>query len=350
MNAWDVPLNYQENAQVDTQKRRDQFAGTLIGCAVGDALGAPLEGKSREDIAQIDSLADTFRPYLTHPVGQYTDDTQQTLAIVKSIVAAGDVDGATIASEFVKLWESGSVIGAGPVAKQAVERLIDGIPWQDAGSPEGLPLNGAAMRVSPIGLWHFDRPERLEKDAEVSSIVTHRHPLAIEGAIAIATAVAYAINHTELKTTDFLRTVSQSVAQRNVEFADRIQQIDDWLKLTETEALEGIVSASGQPPAKRGFGISAFVVPTVLVSLYAFLRSSKDYVATVERAIQAGGDVDTTAAISGAISGAHNGIDAIPGRLSQGVRDADVIRALGEQLFEAKCSDMGNPIDPTKAQ
>lgn len=70
----------------------------------------------------------------------------------------------------------------------------------------------------------------------------------------------------------------------------------------------------------------------------------------MERAIQAGGDVDTTAAISGAISGAHNGIDAIPGRLSQGVRDADVIRALGEQLFEAKCSDMGNPIDPTKAQ
>jgi len=331
------------------QDHRDQFAGTLIGCAVGDALGAPLEGKAREDIAQIDPLADTFRPYLSYPIGQYTDDTQQTLAIVKSIVAAGDVDGAAIASEFVKLWESGGVVGAGPVAKQAVERLIDGIPWEDAGSPDGLPLNGAAMRVSPIGLWHFDRPERLEKAAEISSIVTHRHPLAIAGAVAIATAVAYAVNHTELRTTDFLRTVSQSVARRNARFAEWIEQIDDWLRLDEIEALVGIVSAGSQPPAKRGFGIPALAVPTVLLSLYAFLRSPKDYVATVESAIRAGGDVDSTAAISGAISGAHNGIDAIPDHLSQNVRDAAVIRALGEQLFEAKRADRGNRIDPLKA-
>ncbi len=146
-------------------------------------------------------------------------------------------------------------------------------------------------------------------------------------------------------TSDFLRTVSQSIAHRNAEFAERIQQLGDWLTLAETEALEEIVSASRQPPGKSGFGISALVVPTVLVSLYAFLRSPQDYIATVACAIRAGGDVDSTAAISGAISGAHNGIGAIPDRLSRGVKDADEIRSLGEQLFEAKWSDHGDRID-----
>ncbi len=141
---------------MDTQKRRSQFVGTLIGCAVGDALGAPLEGRPREAIAQMDSLTDTFQPYFSYPVG----------------------------------------------------------------------------------LWHFDRLDRLEKDAEISSIVTHRHPLAIAGAVAIATAVAYAINHTKMIATDFLIAVSHAGTHREAEFAECIQQIGDWLTLGETEALE----------------------------------------------------------------------------------------------------------------
>jgi len=91
------------------EKRRDRFIGTLIGCAVGDALGAPFEGKTREAIALIDGLTDAFRPYRSYSAGQYTDDTQQTIAIAKSIIAVGQVDGAAPASlcnsgNLVKLW------------------------------------------------------------------------------------------------------------------------------------------------------------------------------------------------------------------------------------------------------
>ena len=311
---------------MSTPPREDQFVGALVGCAVGDALGAPLEGRTREEIAKVTGLTTQFHPFRrkawppgspsahAHSGGQFTDDTQQTVAIAKSMVDSGGVDGAAIAREFVKLWESGEIVGQGPVADRAVKRLIDGTSWQEAAGADDLPLNGAAMRVSPIGLWNFNDTDQLARDATTSSIVTHRHPLAIAGAIAIATAVAHASTSGSIVTADFLRSTSQSIAEQSPEFATHILE----------------------RPHPRGFGISAQVEPTVLASLYAFLKHPNDYCATVERSIRVGGDVDTTAAIAGAICGAHNGVGAIPGHLVAGVKDSAQIQDLGARLFAAR--------------
>ena len=320
--------------------REDQFVGALMGCAVGDALGAPLEGRSREAIAEVADLTTEFRPHerktSRRPAGQITDDTQLTVAIAKSMVDSGGVDGAAIAAEFVKLWETGEIVGQGGVADRAVKRLIAGVPWGEAALADDLAWNGAAMRVSPIGLWNFDDAEQLARDATTSSIVTHQHPLAISGAIATATAVAHASTTASIVTADFLRSTSQSIAEQSPEFAAHILALGDWLTLDETAALEAIVSASGQQPHPKGFGISVQVEATVLASLYAFLKHPNDYCATVERAIRAGGDVDTTAAIAGAICGAHHGVGAIPDHLVASVKDSAEIQNLGARLFAAR--------------
>src|SRR5690606_19996086 len=68
-------------------------------------------------------------------------------------------------------------------------------------------------------------------------------------------------------------------------------------------------------------GISPFVIPSVLWSLYAFLRSPDDYFETICTAIAVGGDVDTTAAMAGAISGAYLGEGALPAHLVERVHD-----------------------------
>ena len=321
--------------------RQDQFVGALVGCAVGDALGAPLEGATREEIAKLTDLTAEFRPTRRkkgweRPAGQYTDDTQLTNAIAKSMVDSGGVDGAAIAAEFAQLWESGEIVGQGIVADRAVKRLIAGVPWDEAAAPDDLDWNGSAMRVSPIGLWNFDDAEALARDATTSSIVTHRHPLAIAGAIAIARAVAYASKEAVIDAADFLQTTSRSIAGQSPEFAAHILALRDWLDLDETEALQAIAAASGQKPHPKGFGISVQVEATVLASFYAFLLHPTDYCATVERAIGAGGDVDTTAAIAGAICGAHNGVEAIPQRLVSSVKDSDAIQDLGARLFAAR--------------
>ncbi len=323
-----------------TRPGQEQFAGALIGCAVGDALGAPIEGKSREEIASLDSVTDRFRPLrgrkagreIRHPLGQYTDDTQLTVAIVRSLLATGRVDGAAIAREFVSLWQSGEIVGAGPVAHRAVRRLMEGIDWQDAALPDDLPLNGAAMRIAPIALWNCDRLDRLADDVATASVVTHRHPLAIDAAIAVATTVAHAVTSSTIETPALLEAVASSVEGGSAGFADHIRRIDDWLRLADETALDEIANTGGRREA-GGFGIPALAEPTALVSLYAFLRSPRDYVATIDFALRTGGDVDTIAAIAGAMSGAHNGVDAIPGDLVTRVKDGAEILDLGRRLF-----------------
>ncbi len=315
-----------------------------MGCAVGDALGAPLEGRSREQIATMQGIADGYRPYrhkkaVQFPLGQYTDDTQLTLAIVKSLLNCGHVDPADIGAEFVKLWESDEIVGAGQVAHRAVGRLMEGIPWQDAAAADDLPWNGAAMRIAPLGLWHYDRRDHLVRDVELASFVTHRHPLAVDGAIAVATAVAQGATASEIETANFLEAVHGSVAARSPGFAERIRRLHDWLRLDETAALQAIV-ADGGWAKQGGFGVPVRVEPTVLASLYVFLKSPGDFIATLNMALRVGGDVDTVAAIACAISGAHNGVGAIPAHLVAGVKDSAEILDYGARLFVRRFADI----------
>ncbi|MDE0694201.1 MAG: ADP-ribosylglycohydrolase family protein [Gammaproteobacteria bacterium] len=325
-----------------SEPRQDQVTGALIGCAVGDALGAPIEGWSRERIAPLDGLTAGYRPLVhgrapnqkRYPLGQYTDDTQLTLAIARSLVAQGRVDGAAIAREFAALWESGEIVGAGPVADRAVRRLIAGAHWQEAAIADDLALNGAAMRIAAIGLWDCDDRASLADDATVASIVTHKHPLAIDAAIAVATAVAGAVANT-VDTASFLHGVAQAIETRSPEFGEHIRQVRAWLELPEDDALQAIASTGGGR-IRDGFGIPALAEPTVLAALYAFLKSPTDYTATIDITLRIGGDVDTIAAIAGAISGAHNGLAAIPTDLVKGVKDSGEILDLGRRLFDTR--------------
>jgi hypothetical protein len=86
-------------------------------------------------------------------------------------------------------------------------------------------------------------------------------------------------------------------------------------------------------------GITPFVMGSVLWSLYAFLRTPGDYWETICTAIWPGGDVDTTAAMAGAISGAHLGLQALPAELSRRVTDQgtwgyDELVGLADRCFE----------------
>jgi ADP-ribosylglycohydrolase len=74
--------------QVDLQERA---LGCLLGCAVGDALGAPYEGLWPHQIPDRRWLLDDFAEIEGYPKGQYTDDTQLTVATVESLVAGGDL-------------------------------------------------------------------------------------------------------------------------------------------------------------------------------------------------------------------------------------------------------------------
>jgi ADP-ribosylglycohydrolase len=324
---------------------RDRFIGCVIGQAVGDALGFPVEGHPATVTAR--AVADRpphLRPHPSgaFPIGQYTDDTQMMRAILASLVERGRVSPADIAARFVPLWRDGTVVGRGGATTDAVMRLMRGVPWTKSGTPAPQAGNGSAMRTAPIGLFHCDDPQALAASAADVSRVTHADPRCLAGAVAISAAVAWNVTHDELDASAFLGFVAGLACPYDGQTAELIGQLPNWLAGDESTAVAEIRCAGLSPGRQPDWpGISPFVIPTVLIALYAFLRTPADWVESVCWVISLGGDVDTTGAISSAVSGAFNGVSAIPAGLARQVNDRgrygyDYLAGLAERLWELR--------------
>jgi ADP-ribosyl-[dinitrogen reductase] hydrolase len=312
----------------------ERFIGTLVGCAVGDALGAPFEGMGANRLFEDEPL--DYASIAGFPRGQYTDDTQMTLAIVEAILRDGEINGKTVTEQFAKLWRSGEIVGPGMSCSDAMWRYIRGeAPWHECGTERGRAGNGTAMRASPVGLWDYNAVERIAHDATVVSVMTHTDQRAIAGAVAVACAVAHLVTRDEVIASDFTKQVSKVVAGQSAEFARAIDKVPPLLDADEGEAIPLIVNEgwAGHDPS---FGVTPFVIPTVLASFYAFLRYPRDFGSAVKTVINMGGDVDSTASITGAITGAFNGIRAIPPQLRDGVKDSGSIHGLAAEFFRKK--------------
>jgi ADP-ribosylglycohydrolase len=316
---------------------RDKFLGAVVGCAVGDALGAPYEGSSRSQLLTCKEIAEDYHPIGGYPLGQYTDDTQLTLAIAESITACQEINGEDIARRFARLWSVGEIVGAGASCSEAVGNILRGVPWREAGTEIGRAGNGTAMRVSPVGLWHYNNPvERLKQDAINSSIITHKDPRAGAGAVTVAAAVAYAVSHQHIDPEELVDHLAGLISDISPEFAEYIKKLPHWLGMEEDLARWEIAAAGWREAEDKLDYITPFVIPTVLICLYYFLKSPADFCGNIKRVILAGGDVDTTAAISGALSGSFAGITAIPQRLVDGVLNNKLIQQTALKLWKAK--------------
>ena len=317
----------------------ERFLGCLIGTAVGDALGAPFEHQELPKELTPKHILKEFIRIPGFPKGQYTDDTQLTIATAESIITKRKIDGQDIAQKFTKLWKNHQILGQGIACDEAIHRMIHHhVPWSEAGAPEGEAGNGAAMRISPIGLWNHDQTGNLPADTYTASIITHKDKKSIAGALAIATAISYLTNNSELDTDRLLDQVSRNVFSLHQGFAQEIHQIKTLLSQPEEQAIEQIIQKAQFGPHKGSWcgRITPYVIPTVLLSLHNLLRYPDNYAQAVAKSILAGGDTDTTAAITGALSGTHNGIKAIPQHLAQAVLNSKYIHELGKQLLQAK--------------
>lgn len=324
---------------LSSDELRDRFRATLLGCAIGDALGFPFEGVPPEAIARLPVLAEDFapRPRGRFQKGQYTDDTQMTLALADAIAAAGKVDGRSFAQRLCAFWRDGSILAAGQACTESVERLLSGVPWMSAGAPIGHAGNGAAVRAAPLGLLHFDDLARIPRDAELQGVITHKDPRAQGGGAALAAAVALSLTDEPLPADLFCRRVAHAVASFDAGFASEVERLPQLARFEPASAVPVIARAGAPGPYVSDWpGISPFVVPSVLMALYAFLRARDDFRACISIALRAGGDADTVAAMAGAVSGAHLGLKGLPARLRRGVLDAERLTLAADRLFALK--------------
>ncbi|MDH3472420.1 MAG: ADP-ribosylglycohydrolase family protein [Rhodospirillales bacterium] len=293
---------------------KERFVGSLIGQCLGDALGFVVEGYPAAECR--DYVEDYLRAGRAGALGrapfafgQYTDDSQLARELLQSFVARGRFEPADYARRLAAIFAEGRIVGRGRTTEAAALRLAAGVAWQEAGTPAPNAGNGSAMRAGPVGLMFHDDEAALARAAHDQGRMTHADPRCSAGAVAIAGAVARALRG-EVPTPAELADLA---GRYDASVAAEIGRLDEWLGLAPAQAAPGIARAGLQP----GFsdlwdGISPFVTSSVVWSLYAFLRSPADYWETVCTAIEVGGDVDTTAAMAGAIGGAYNGLAAVP--------------------------------------
>lgn len=317
---------------------RERFLGTLIGTAVGDALGHPFEGWSRTHIETEVGRVKDFLPGMGwggFPPGQYTDDTQLTIAIAESLIRSGGFNLSDLIDRFID-WLNEPPIGPGYGCLSSIQKLQLGYSWREAASDSGG--NGTAMRVSPIGLFYHDSIPNLIEYARLSSVITHGHWAATASAIVVARSVAYLVLCDKLDVPDFLQAIAAAVDHPEFEdYAQNILQLPEYLEMDSVDALIELGGIGIKPPwpnpaeTRQGY-ISAYAMSTTLSALYCFLSSPNDFENSVVEAVMAGGDTDTTGAITGAISGAFNGLDEIPPRWSKNVVNSHRIQEIALDL------------------
>ena len=312
---------------VDKKLLKSKFLGALVGTAVGDALGMPVEGY---DPKQIQLKYGKIREMLSGklPAGSYTDDTEMMIGVAESLIENRGFNGEHMAKTFIKNFDSSRGYGFGV---QIVLQLIsEGESWEEAAKNlfggVGSYGNGAAMRIAPVSIFYYDNFDELKKTAIKTAKITHTHPLGVEGAVLQAYAIALALNQHPLKNLDienFLQTLQNFV--KSEVYKNKIKKIR--LLLSKKTSKWEVIFLLGN-------GIEAFnSVPT---AIYSFLANYKSFEDAVTYAVNLGGDTDTLGAMTGAISGAYHGFEAIPKRWLNKLENLDYLKSLAEKIWEIK--------------
>lgn len=295
----------------------DRFRGSLVGTAVGDALGAPVEGHPRVSHDYLETLLDD-PPNLT-----YSDDTVMTFGVAESLVACGRFEGAHMAQTFADRYgkEPWRGYGAGP--PQVFARLARGIPWDEAAKTmfggEGSYGNGAAMRAAPVALYAYPSQHRAAEIAHQTALITHTHPGGIDGAVCQAVAITALLGQTSTNGPSEITSVLLSHVQTSV-FRNKLMFIDRHIGDRPLDEMANVLGTGIAAPAS---------VPTALA---CFLAHPDSFTDAVTAAVSLGGDTDTIAAMTGALAGARHGYTAIPEQW-RAVEDASQLISLADSLL-----------------
>jgi ADP-ribosylglycohydrolase len=325
--------------------------GSLLGLAIGDAMGFPTEFNS---VAEIEAK---FGPWRDLPLlvssgtAHVSDDTQMTLALgrgLQTALSAGPLTARRmeppVRAEFLEWWQSPENNRApGMTCLRACESLSRGGAWQ-AASEVGSKGCGANMRVAPIGLIPSLTPAQRSGAAQLQSGLTHGHPTALAASDLTAHTVWLLAQGAE--PTELLPQL-RSYAQENRETyhedwlgdlaahaqdPDPVSYIargwDDCLAvLDRVEAALAHPDPDADPCLATGDGWIA--EDAFATGLSCFLQHPDDPRAAVRRAAHSSGDSDSIAALAGAFAGAHHGTAAWPTAWTDAIEYRDQLLTLG---------------------
>ena len=309
--------------------RLSRAHGALAGLALGDALGMPTQAMSPEQIravyGRITGLVDgdASQPYAPGmPAGSVTDDTEQALLIASLLVRGRGSSSGRVALNAVEFahallaWEDsmierGSLDLLGPSTKAALERVRAGEDPLTVGGAGTT--NGAAMRVTPIGIAvSTEDPEAFAEAVWSSCRVTHATRQGFQSAALVAAAVSMGIDAARSPSLDL-----RSLLWKALTYVDSLPERGAWTPDPDVVAATRRAMQLAANPASSSLECLVEQVGTSVASAHAIpmafaLLARDPSPRALLDAANLGGDTDTIGAIAGAILGAAFGVEVLP--------------------------------------
>lgn len=311
-SLWHYPrADMSENNLPETQddrlaRIRDRAHGCIVGGAIGDAMGGPFEG----------------RPgpvrFKEHTHWSISDDSQLTFATCESIIEADGVSPEHIAQRFAQWYRARRITRTGASTLKALRDLDADVHWALAGAKGEMSAgNGAAMRIAPLA-FHLDPDDDQDRRCirDVCRI-THHNEEAYAGALAVVIAIR-SLAFSEVWPTNILETVSSQLPDSRVR--DRIVE------------LASLTNVSVADVAAK-FGSSGYVTQSVPLALFAaHLIERHTFDELLRAVIEAGGDTDTNASMTGQVAGAWLGAAQISSKMIELLPEKNFVQQVSTEF------------------
>ena len=299
-----------------------RYRGSLLGLAVGDALGTTLEFKSPGTFTPITDMVGGG-PFNLEP-GEWTDDTSMALCLAESLIEKEKFDPSDQMQRYLKwsrdgyLSSNGKCFDIGMTVGNALRKFKKtNDPYSGSEAPNSAG-NGSLMRLAPIPLVYAnDEIVAMEKAVE-SSRTTHGTKNCTDACRYMAVLILGAVKGKSKE------TILNEIALPTLEI---------WNQRPLAPAIANIASGSYQrkePPEIKGTG---YVVDSLEAALWAFYKS-ENFEEGALMAVNLGDDADTTGAIYGQLAGAYYGEEGIPEAWKNKIAHRSLIVDYAERLFK----------------
>jgi ADP-ribosyl-[dinitrogen reductase] hydrolase len=299
---------------------RDRVVGSMLGLALGDALGAPFEFLRSRNVP--DPIPALELGWLDLPAGSTTDDTALARNLARSLAERKRFDPDDLVRRHLE-WFASDPPDVGTITRRVLKRLADCgaasgaaaaeaalVVWRERG-PEVSAGNGSVTYCAPLGLAYANRPERLLELAPAMSALTHADERCRTAVMAVTLAVAALV---------------RGEGRRGAAEAG----LGPVLERGGGEELEFLVEHVGRSRPIDGPD-QGFCLFTAAAGFQALLRFD-EFEPALLHVVGLGGDTDTNGAVTGGLLGAAVGLDGLPVAWLDRLREVDEIRDDAEAL------------------
>jgi ADP-ribosyl-[dinitrogen reductase] hydrolase len=300
----------------------DRLKGCLLGTAIGDAVGAPVEFMQRGTFEPVTEYRSGGKFRLN--AGEWTDDTAMTLCLAQSLIDSHGFDPKDQLNKYLQ-WVNtgymsyrGKMVGLGKTVMRSLIRYRRlGQPYTDI-KHEKFSGNGSLMRLAPICIYYANDLDKAVHYAALSSRTTHGSLIAVDSCryfVYLMLKIAQGTDRQRLFSESFVSETYQYFSDEPLH-----SELDAIIRYEYITKGEDEISSSG------------YAIHSLEAALWSFYHTNT-FEEAILKAVNLGQDADTVGAITGQLAGVFYGLSGVPEEWVEGLCRHEEISAMAESLL-----------------